>query len=114
MRQIAPKHETTQALVSEIVTLLHQKAKQQMRRQFYTTPKNNNAVRTYRHILNLSPNDVIAQNALSKIAKKYYKWAISKKNRRQYKASLNYIEKGLLAKPDDVELNELKLEMSSK
>jgi tetratricopeptide (TPR) repeat protein len=113
LRQIAPEHQSTQALLSQIVKLLHKKAKQQMRRQFYTTPKNNNAVRTYRHIVNISPNDAIAENALTEIAKKYYKWAISRKNRRQYKACMTYIEKGLQAKPDDAELNELKLVVNS-
>lgn len=113
LKEIAPEHQSTQALLNQIVKLLHKKAKQQMRRQFYTTPKNNNAVRTYQHILNLSPNDTIAENALSEIAQKYYQWAISKKNRRRYKASMTYIEKGLLAKPDDAELNELKLVVSS-
>ncbi len=114
LKEIAPEHQSTQVLLTQIVKLLHKKAKRQMRRQFYTTPENNNAVRTYRHIVNISPNDAIANNALTEIAKKYYKWAISRKNQGRYKASLNYIEKGLQAKPDDTELNELKLVVSSK
>ncbi len=113
LRKIAPKHQSTLALASQIVKLLHKKGKKQMQRQFYTTPENNNAVSTYRHIVNIFPNDAIAETALTKIAKKYYKWAISRKNRKRYKASMTYIEKGLQAKPDDAKLKELKLVVSS-
>jgi len=113
LREIAPKHQSTQALANQIVKLLHKKGKRQMRKQFYTTPENNNAVSTYRHIVNISPNDAIAETALTKIAKKYYKWAISRKNRKRYKASMTYIEKGLQAKPEDAKLKELKLVVSS-
>jgi hypothetical protein len=114
LRKIAPEHQSTLALSSQLIKLLHKKAKQQMRKQFYTTPKNNNAVRTYSHIINIFPNDVVANNALTEIAKKYYKWAIKRQKRRQYKACMTYIEKGLKARPDDVKLNELKQVMSSK
>jgi len=114
LKEIAPEHKSTQALLNQIIKLLHKKGKQQMGKQFYTTPENNNAVSTYQQILNISPNDAIAETALSKIANKYYKWALFRKNRGRYKACMTYIEKGLKAKPDDAELKELKLVVSSK
>jgi tetratricopeptide (TPR) repeat protein len=108
---LAPNAAVVQDLLNDIINSLFARAERQMTKQQYTTPDHDNALNTYQKILRISPNNIKAQNGIIEIANAYYKLAQKKQQQKRYKSSLFWINKGLEVKPDDVNLNQLKLEI---
>lgn len=108
---LAPNAAVVQDLLNDIINSLFTRAERQMTKQQYTTPDHDNALNSYQKILRISPNNIKAQNGIIEIANAYYKLAQKKQQQKRYKSSLFWINKGLEVKPDDVNLNQLKLEI---
>jgi serine/threonine protein kinase len=95
--------KTTQPKSASIQQLLKQ-AQQQQAALNLTTPIGNNAYESYKQILELQPNNPLAQQGLMSIADKYERLANQKINRQK---KLLLIERGLKVAPKHPALKQL-------
>jgi len=114
MLEIAPDNQNTKSLLTKITDSLIAKARNQMAKQQYLTPKNNNATATFKQILAIDLDNVEAKNGLQKIVKRYYKLALRKYKQGRFKGSMTWLERGLQVSSDDPELNKLKQQVIEK
>ncbi len=114
MFKIVPNNLKAKQLLTDITNNLFVKAKKQIDKQQYSTPKNNNAADTFKHILAIAPDDIRAKKGLKKIVKKYYGLALRRYNQGRYKGSMTWLERGLQVSYNDPELNDLKKQISEK
>ncbi|MFK5968805.1 MAG: hypothetical protein QM487_01605, partial [Candidatus Marithrix sp.] len=101
-------------LLVDIINNLLTKAREQIAKQQYSTPKNNNAADTFKHILTIAPDNIKAKKGLKTIVKKYYGLALRRYNQGRYKGSMTWLERGLQVSYNDPELNNLKKQVFEK
>ncbi len=114
MLEIAPDNQNTKNLLTKITDNLFAKAQKQIVKQLYSTPKDNNAVATFKQILAIVPDNTKAQKGLKKIVKKYHRLSLQKYNQGRYKSSMIWLERGLQVSSNDPELNKLKQQIIEK
>ncbi len=101
-----PGTETDHALAA-----LFQTAEIQIAAQRFSSPADDNALETYRHILKLQPGNPEALAGLSRIVAAYGLLAQSSRQKQSYQQGLAYIDQGLLIQPANHELLTLREEI---
>jgi hypothetical protein len=84
----------------EVVELLR-KAQRQIDEDHLTTPPGDNALESYRAVLRKAPGNGEALAGIDRIAAIYAQWAKIAEGKGSAARARRYIEKALLAKPDD-------------
>ena len=88
-------------------------AEQQIEGNFLTTPEGNNALETYQKVFAIDPDNKQAKQGLIAIADGYLRLAQARKNRKNYRSSLRYIDLGLSIASEHSELLALRSEVST-
>lgn len=108
-RNLAPERPLhtveTVALEARIETLLDE-AERQIAQERLTTPADDNALGSYRAILDLDPTHAGALAGLDAIENLYREWAQSAAARGNWDRARRFYERALVVDPDDQELTE--------
>jgi Serine/threonine protein kinase len=113
---IALRQEVTQALKTQHkqrqVEALLASAEQQLAALRLTTPKGDNAYKTYREVLAIAPGNQRALAGIQRIAERYAQLARSLQRKGDLKESLTLIQKGLAVVPEHTRLLALRDEIT--
>ncbi|MCP4408473.1 MAG: protein kinase [Gammaproteobacteria bacterium] len=96
-----------------IINQFHRYAADQLSAGRLLEPPGDNAVETYRNILDLAPRDKRAQSALNTLLIRFQQQAIEKRNQGAFDEGLALIDKGLLINPQHADLLEMKEEIEA-
>ena len=99
-RYLSNEAEVELLKVIEVVELLR-KAQRQIDDDHLTTPPGDNALDSYRAVLTKAPGNGEALAGIDRIAAIYVQWAKIAEGKGSATRARRYIEKALLAKPDD-------------
>ena len=105
VEEIAPP-QTPQAEIEQLLA----EAQQQMDSRRITAPASGNALNTYRHVLELQPENPVALAGIQRIAAYYQNAAEQSLRQGQPDESLAYLGRGLRAAPNDQALLNLRRE----
>lgn len=98
----------------EKVTALLARAQEQLDAERLSHPPGDNALETYRTILQMAPGNPQAEAGLERVAQRYLSLANQALAQNKYQSSLAYIERGLSAVPGQVELEALKISVNKR
>ena len=90
--------------------VLFLRAEEQVRAQRLTTPKGNNALETYREILQLKPEHKEALDGIQQLKTQYVQLAEKVKRQGEWEKADDYYEKALSIDPQDIVLQKLRQE----
>lgn len=96
-----------------LVDQLHSYASVQLSKGRVLEPPGDNAVETYRNILELSPNDDKARESLEKLIDWFYNQALDKQQHRNLDAALALVDKGLTIDSGDDDLLTLRQQVNT-
>ncbi|MEH6579119.1 MAG: SUMF1/EgtB/PvdO family nonheme iron enzyme [Amphritea sp.] len=116
---IVPEHIGLKTLQQQVlqeqqIQNLLAKAEQLVAQRQLSQPPQNNAVATFKQVLEISPDNPNALNGLKRIADIYFEQAGNQLNRNRENESLQLIEKGLALEPDHSRLLSLQKDIQQR
>ncbi len=108
LSEIAPQHQSTQTLSSEILEMLTQQAERQIQKKRLTTAKGDNAYATYQKMLVIAPSSRKTQRLLKTLVDRLLAQALGQMEKRKYTRPENdnatdTYQKVLKISPDNAE-----------
>jgi formylglycine-generating enzyme required for sulfatase activity len=100
--------------VEDPIRALLARADEQLEQRRLTSPAGDNALESYRAVLELSPDDARAQDGLIKIRGRYLEWAARAEERADLEVAAGYYERALRAVPGDEEVERRRAALSER
>ena len=100
--------------VEERVGALLARADEQLAQMQLTSPAGDNALESYRAVLELRPDDARARSGLGDIRGRYLEWAGRAEDRADLEVAARYYERALLAVPGDEEIERRRAALSER
>lgn len=79
-----------------------------------TAPEGNNALETYRQILEIDPENLPATEGITSLKKMFFTWAKNNITKNKLERAKSYYQKILLIDPDDLEVPQMLTELEDK
>ncbi len=96
-----PLPETDAGASADRLDELLLRAERQLKRQRLSSPEGDNALETFRRVLELEPGNAAALTGMAEITSKYTLWAEAAVRNRDWLAAKNNLEKAVAINPED-------------
>ena len=100
LEELEQQRQTQSSKQQQLQTLLN-RAREQVAAKRMTTPAGNNALETYRAILQLEPNHAEALAGLAGIKEQYIQWAEDARQQQDWDKAETFYERALRVEPQD-------------